>query len=76
MLHPLGYCAGPWLVWSWFPFCLAWALKTVILRYGGQPAYRRLTPFFLGLVLGDYATGAAWAIIGPLLKVQGYQLFH
>ncbi len=76
MLHPLGYCAGPWLVWSWFPFLMAWALKSVILRYGGQPAYRRLSPFFLGLVLGDYLTGAVWAIIGPLLQIQGYQVFH
>jgi len=76
MLHPLGYCAGPWLVWSWFPFVMAWFLKSVILRYGGQPAYRRLTPFFLGLVLGDYFTGAVWAIIGPLMKIQGYQVFH
>lgn len=76
MLHPLGYCAGPWLVWSWFPFMLAWFLKSVILRYGGQPAYRRLTPFFLGLILGDYTTGAIWAIIGPVLGIQGYQVFH
>jgi len=75
-LHPLGYCAGPWLVWSWFPFCIAWFLKTVILRYGGQPAYRRLTPFFLGLILGDYLTGAVWAIVGPALQIQGYQVFH
>jgi hypothetical protein len=76
LLHPLGYAAGPWLVWCWFPFLLAWALKSLILRYGGQPAYRRLTPFFLGLVLGDYVTGALWAILGPALQIQGYQVFH
>jgi hypothetical protein len=76
LLHPLGYCAGPWLVWSWFPFMMAWALKSLILRYGGQPAYRRLTPFFLGLILGDYMTGAVWAILGPAMQVQGYQVFH
>jgi hypothetical protein len=75
-LHPLGYCVGPWMVWSWFPFLIAWAVKSLILRYGGQPAYRNLTPFFLGLILGDYLTGSAWAIIGPLLQVQGYQIFH
>jgi hypothetical protein len=55
---------------------MAWLLKSVILRYGGPPAYRRLTPFFLGLILGDYLTGAVWAIIGPAIKVQGYQVFH
>ncbi|HJN17405.1 MAG TPA: DUF6785 family protein, partial [Armatimonadota bacterium] len=75
-LHPLGYCAGPGLIWLWFPFFLAWAAKSAILRYGGQPAYRKLTPFFLGLILGDYSSGGIWAIIGPMLKIQGYQAFH
>jgi len=75
-LHPLGYCAGPGLYWLWFPFFLAWAAKTAIIRYGGQPAYRKLTPLFLGLLLGDYTSGGIWAIIGPLIGVQGYQAFH
>ena len=75
-LHPLGYCAGPGMIWVWFPFLIAWAVKGLIVRYGGQTAYRRLIPLFLGLVLGDYFTGAAWAIISPACNFQGYQIFH
>ena len=75
-LHPLGYCAGPGIIWTWFPFLIAWAVKSLIIRYGGQPAYRTLIPFFLGLMLGDYLTGSAWAIVGPALQIQGYQIFH
>lgn len=75
-LHPLGYCAGPGIIWTWFPFFIAWAVKSLIIRYGGQPMYRKLIPFFLGLMLGDYLTGSAWAIIGPMLQIQGYQIFH
>lgn len=74
--HPLGYCAGPGLIWVWFPFLLAWVGKGVILRYGGQRMYRRLIPFFLGLVLGDYVIGSLSALLSPLLRFQGYQIFH
>ncbi len=74
--HPLGYCAGPGLIWIWCPFLIAWLCKLVIVRYGGQTAYRRYIPFFLGLVLGDYFTGAMWAIVSPLFKFQGYQIMH
>ena len=75
-LHPLGYCAGPGLIWVWFPFLIAWLAKGLIVRYGGQTGYRRMIPFFLGLVLGDYLTGAVWAIVSPGLNFQGYQIFH
>lgn len=75
-LHPLGYCAGPGMVWVWFPFIIAWLAKLFIVRYGGQRAYRRAIPFFLGLVLGDYLTGAVWAVISPLVGIQGYEIFH
>ncbi|PIX37729.1 MAG: hypothetical protein COZ57_32815, partial [Armatimonadetes bacterium CG_4_8_14_3_um_filter_66_20] len=74
--HALGYCAGPGLIWVWFPFMLAWIAKGLILRYGGQETYRRMIPFFLGLVLGDYVIGSIWAILSPLLNYQGYQIFH
>ena len=75
-LHPLGYCAGNNLIWVWCPFLIAWAVKYAIVRYGGQKTYRRLIPFFLGLVLGDYITGAAWVVVSQLCKFPGYQIFH
>ncbi len=74
--HPLGYCIGPSLNWVWFPFVIAWALKAAVVRYGGEKWYRRLMPFFLGLVLGDYIVGAAWALATPLLNTPGYHIFH
>lgn len=74
--HPLGYCIGPGSVWTWFPFLLAWASKLVLLRYGGNTAYRRAVPFFLGLILGDYIMGACWSLYGPARQVMAYQIFH
>jgi len=74
--HPLGYCAGPGLIWVWFPFLVAWLVKSSIVRYGGQRAYRQMIPLFLGLTLGDYLIGSVWAIAGPVLGIAGYQIFH
>ncbi len=74
--HPLGYCIGPGLIWLWFPFFLAWLIKFFILRYGGLRLYRRAVPFFLGLVLGDYVSGAVWSLIGVFGDMPAYQIFH
>lgn len=74
--HPLGYCIGPALIWLWLPFLISWALKLVILRYGGLRMYRRSLPFFLGLVLGDYVAGATWSLIGLIWQVPAQQVFH
>jgi phage shock protein PspC (stress-responsive transcriptional regulator) len=75
-LHPLGPAAGNFLIWVWCPFMIAWAVKYAIVRFGGQKVYKAMVPFFLGLVLGDYVTGAVWSMISQMLKVPGYQIFH
>jgi len=74
--HPLGYCIGPGLLWLWLPFFVAWLCKFLILRYGGLKLYRRALPFFLGLVLGDYTTGALWSLIGVFGNLPSYNIFH
>ena len=75
-LHPLGYCIGPWMMWYWCPTLIAWAIKLVILRYGGLRIYRKAVPFFLGLVLGDYVMGAIWSLIGVIWHVPTLQIYH
>ncbi len=79
-LHPLGFVLGsayghhcPY----WFPTLCVWAIKGVILRYGGLRGHRRLVPFFLGLALGHFVmTGGVWAgIVYPIVKGRwGYPL--
>jgi hypothetical protein len=57
--HPAGYlvagCFG--LMRLWLPVFMAWAIKAIILRYGGLRGYRAALPFFIGLVLGEFALG-------------------
>ena len=69
--HPLGYaigCAWPAIVY-WSSFFVGWLAKSLILRYGGATTYRNFRPFFLGLILGEFATGIIWALLSGLLGI-------
>lgn len=64
-LNPLGYAVAP--TWSlfvfWFPFFVAWLLKASLARWGSIHLYRRLAPFMLGLILGEFTMAVFWAIM-------------
>jgi hypothetical protein len=59
----------------WLDFLLAWAIKGLILRYGGMRLYRRAMPFFLGLILGEFVTSSSWTIVGAVAGLQLYRTF-
>ena len=40
------------------------ALVMLILRYGGATTYRRMQPFFLGLIAGQCLCMVLWVAIG------------
>ena len=67
--HPAGYLMS--LTWPgtalWASIFIGWLVKTLILRFGGPDTYRRATPFFLGLALGDVASIFLW------LAIDGWQ---
>jgi hypothetical protein len=62
--HPLGFAiAGAYGDLVWFPFLIVWAVKFLVLRYGGGRLYRRTVPFMLGLALGHYiVAGVIWGL--------------
>jgi len=53
----------------WMNVFIAWALSTLIRRYGGLRLFRTLRPAFLGLVLGQYLTQGALAIISSIFGI-------
>jgi hypothetical protein len=64
-LNPLGYAIAPtWTmyVFAW-PFFIAWVLKTLVNRYGGITLYRRLAPFMVGMILGEFTMAVFWAMM-------------
>jgi hypothetical protein len=50
----------------WLNALIAWAISTAIRRYGGLKLFRELRPAFLGLVLGQYLTSGALAIVASI----------
>lgn len=63
-LHPLGYALAPtWAMMAlWFAAFVAWIIKTCVLRFGGIDAYRKLAPFMLGLILGEFSCAMFWSL--------------
>jgi len=75
--HPVGYAiANVWAMeWMWCAFFIGWLCKDLTIRYGGVKAYRTFLPFFIGLVLGDYAISGLWAIFYAVTGIPGYRTF-
>jgi hypothetical protein len=63
--HPIGF---PFAVMPamqerlWLSVAIGWLLKAVILRYGGAVLFRKLKPFFYGLIIGTFVTAGAWYV--------------
>jgi hypothetical protein len=78
--HPGGYVlsGGGWsgMLYIWNAMLISWAIKWVILRYGGMKACKIARPFFFGLVLGDYIIGCAWNIIGLIFDTPAYSIWQ
>jgi hypothetical protein len=75
--HPIGYAvAGTFTMeWLWCATFVGWLVKLLVVRYGGMRNYRKFIPFFIGLILGDYITGCAWAIYGSIFGIKTYRAF-
>lgn len=74
--HPLGYLMS--LTWPaatlWSSIFIGWAIKSLILRFGGPDSYRKATPFFLGVALGDVASMLFWLAIDGWQGHNGHSL--
>ncbi len=73
-LHPLMFLVWgqPWMIAYAPSFMLAWLLKSLIMKYGGQKFYHKARPFFVGLVAGELLAAIVWAVVGVVYyKVMG-----
>ena len=71
-LHPLGFVYGTGLgALLWGSALLGWAIKLLVVRYGGAGTYRQLRPFFLGMILGELVLRVVWAFCATLGEVGG-----
>lgn len=77
-LHPVGYVLSTsgWVInLIWLSFLMSWFIKWVIIKHGQLRAYRQATPFFFGLILGEYAIGGFWNILGIAFGFRTYGFF-
>ena len=54
----------------WVSVFIAWAISTLLRRYGGLRLFRTLRPAFLGLVLGQFLTEGGLAIISSVFGLR------
>jgi hypothetical protein len=69
-LHPIGFALATCFAveYNWLAFAIAWAIKILLLRYGGLALYRKLVPAFLGVVLGGLLAPIAWGFVSWLFE--------
>jgi len=69
---PLSFAlSGSWsMIVFWFPILIAWAIKSLVLRYGGMKVYSNLRPFFLGLILGEFSQAVLWAALAAIWRLR------
>lgn len=72
--HPAGYALSSSYAmrYWWSIFLLVWFIKRLLLKYGGLRAHRKAFPIFFGMILGEFAIGGFWALLGTILKTQIY----
>ena len=77
-LHPLGFPVSYTLPvkLSFLSIFIAWAAKSLILRFGGIALYRKAEPFFFGIIVGFFlATGISFAVDMIWLPGQGHRVY-
>ncbi len=72
--HPVGYAISMnfGVDYIWFTIFLGSVIKWSILKFGGLRALRRASPFFLGVIIGEYAIGSFWSALSVLLQRRMY----
>lgn len=78
--HPLGFILATAYgdhTTIFFPMLVSWACKSLVLKAGGLPLYRRFMPLFLGLILGQYViAGIFWPLLTLTLSPEASRSYH
>jgi len=77
-LHPVGYVMSyiTYLHREWLSVMIGWASQALLLRYGGHTAYRKMRPFFLGLILGAMLACGLWLLIDGFTGLRDHKILY
>jgi len=76
-IHPVGFiiCSVIWTDWLWFTIMLAWLIKIVVVRLGGNRMYRAARRVFLGMILGQITVAGVFAVVDTCAQKFGNLIF-
>jgi hypothetical protein len=77
-LHPIGFSIASvgQVKWTMLSLFTAWAIKVLLIRFGGLILYNRAKPIFVGLVVGHFAgAGVSFVIDALWFRGQGHSLY-
>ena len=78
-LHPVGLAISAiWMVRNQAPaIFVAWAAKSLIMRFGGIELYRKAAPFFIGLIAGYFlGVGLSFLVDVVFFTGNGHPILH
>ena len=75
--HPLGFAvANSWGMYNlWLPIMIGSLCKWAVMKISGLSGYRRAVMLFFGLMLGEFAVGCTWILLGMAFDIQTYQFW-
>ncbi|MDB5326065.1 MAG: hypothetical protein JWM57_1634 [Phycisphaerales bacterium] len=73
-LLPVGFVAsyGAFIGNAWFSIFIGWAVKSLVVKFGGAQLFVRTKPIFVGLILGEALAAAAFLLLNAILVAKGY----
>ncbi len=76
-LHPLAYAvANSWgMANLWVPIMIGSLCKAAVLKGRGLKGYRGALMFFFGLMLGEFAVGCTWTLVGMVIDTPTYEFW-
>jgi len=77
-LHPVGLliCSSHMVYYFWVSVFLAWLVKVLLIKIGGQGMFRPARRFFIGMVMGYFLAGGTWAIVDTITRSSNNPVFY
>jgi hypothetical protein len=70
-VHPLAFlvCATWHIKHFAFSFIIGWAIKLMVIKYGGAGTYNKVRPMMIGLIVGEVMGAIAPSLVGLVYYV-------
>ena len=78
-IHPIGLAVSAvWMIRNQaVAIFIAWAAKSIIMRFGGIELYRKASPFFMGLIVGHFlGVGISFIVDMIFFPGNGHPILH